>query len=118
MSIVRVLKRIPGRGEHVSGICAHCGERVFEAMCILDDCYNVWLGKCPKCEALNCLSMSHGLRGYSSQGMHLVLPTDEEVAANGWPEDTPTSGACGKPADQHGTPLGELCHRLRPTGGE
>jgi hypothetical protein len=96
---------------YVAGKCAKCSKDVYESLWLLDDAYNVWMGKCPHCAALNFLGMT-GLRGYSSSGMSLVLPTYEEAAANNLPADTPTSGPCGKPADQHGTIAGELQHRL------
>jgi hypothetical protein len=108
------LKKQPTRkrhGQDVPGNCAKCGERVYESMFTLDDAYNVWAGKCPHCGAINRLGLT-GLRGYSSQGMDLVLPTDEEKAANDMPADCPTSGSRG-PATQHGSNLGELAHRLR-----
>jgi hypothetical protein len=60
----------------VAGTCANCGQQVFESAAILDDCYNVWAGKCPHCSAINLLSVNHGFRGR----MFLVLPTDEERA--------------------------------------
>lgn len=72
---------------------------------------NVWAGECPHCGAINLLALT-SLRGYSSAGMNLVLPTAEEVAANDLPADTPNSGACGKPADMHGTVAGELYNQL------
>jgi hypothetical protein len=112
MSIISDLKTAAAQGL-VKGNCAHCKIDVYEAMWLLDDAYNVWMGRCPGCKALNYLSMQHGLRGYSSVGMNLVLPTAEEVAANNLPADTITSGPCGRPADQHGTPVGEMPHRLR-----
>lgn len=98
----------------VHGACAKCGEQVYESLFLLDDAYNVWMGRCPHCGALNYLSMNHGLRGYSSQGMFLVLPTDEEAAANKLPAGTPTQGSKG-PATAHGSPSGELLHQLRLT---
>ena len=85
---------------------------VWESIAILDDAYNVWVGKCPACNAYNRLALT-SLRGYSSRGMDLVLPTDEEREANGWPAEIPTLGACGRPADVHGTVSGELQHKLR-----
>jgi hypothetical protein len=112
MTIISDLKTV-GRGESVKGNCAHCKAEVYEDLWLLDDAYNVWMGRCPSCKALNYLSTNHGLRGYSSGGMHLVLPTAEEITANNLPPDTITSGACGRPADMHGSPAGELCHRLR-----
>lgn len=95
----------------VRGTCAKCGKAVFESLSILDDCYNVWAGRCPHCQALNLLAMT-GLRGYSSTGMDLVLPFDEERDANQLPADTPTCGPRGEPASLHGSRLGELTHKL------
>ncbi len=111
MTIISDLKTAP-RGQSCKGECANCKAEVYEDQWLLDDAYNVWMGRCPSCKALNYLSMSHGLRGYTSGRMWLVLPTAEEIAANNLPPDTITSGPSGKPADQHGSPSGELCHRL------
>ena len=111
MTIISDMKTTPASG-YISGECANCKATVHEQLWLLDDAYNVWMGRCPHCKALNYLSMTHGLRGYSSDGMHLVLPTDEEVAANNLPADTITTGKSGKPADWHGSVSGELCHRL------
>lgn len=111
MSIISTMSSIKKRG-FIPGKCANCNKDVWESSFLLDDAYNVWVGKCPHCGALNYLSLDHGLRGYSSYEMWLVLPTEEEKAANDLPKDCPTSGFCGKPADIHGTNLGELCHRL------
>jgi len=110
--IISDLKQTSGR-DRVKGNCAHCKAEVYEDLWLLDDAYNVWMGRCPICKALNYLSMNFGLRGYSSAEMRLVLPTEEEKVANNLPPDTITSGACGKPADQHGSPVGEIQHRLR-----
>ena len=110
MSMICDLKASGGRGL-IPGECANCHRPVFESMWILDDAYNVWIGQCPHCKALNFLSIAHGLRGYSSQQMWLDLPTDEERADNGLPEGTPTRGS-GGPADLHGTQAGEIQHRL------
>lgn len=110
MSIISEMKTQADRGL-IPGACAHCKKAVYESLALLDDAYNVWLGKCPHCGALNYLSMS-SLRGYGSSGMNLVLPTDEERDANNLPKDCPTSGACGRPADQHGTQAGEWYHKL------
>lgn len=113
--IIRDLQGIKShrRGREVKGACAKCGKDVWESEAILDDCYNVWAGRCPHCQAINLLGFT-GLRGYSSQGMDLVLPTDEEREANSeLPPDTPTSGPAGKPATMHGSILGEICHQLR-----
>ena len=108
--IISTMRAAPSHG-FVPGKCAKCSGAVYESLFTLDDAYNVWMGRCPHCSALNYLAMS-GLRGYTNDGMTLVLPTDEEVTANGLPPDTPTSGACGRPADWHGTVLGELAERL------
>jgi len=112
MTIISDLKTVGG-SKHVKGNCAMCKAEVFEELWLLDDAYNVWMGRCPGCKALNYLSMSYGLRGYDRAHMELVLPTAEEVQANNLPADTPTSGAAGRPADQHGSPVGEIMHRLR-----
>lgn len=112
MTIISDLKLTPHEGKSCAGNCANCNVEVHESRWLLDDAYNVWMGRCPSCKALNYLSMSHGLRGYSSGRMWLVLPTAEEIAANNLPPDTITSGASGKPADQHGSPAGEMAHRL------
>lgn len=109
--IISDLKLTPTR-EHVKGACANCNVAVYESTWLLDDAYNVWMGKCPKCKALNYLSMNHGLRGYDSREMHLVLPTDEEKQANKLPADCPSQGSKG-PATSHGSPLGDLMHKLR-----
>lgn len=96
----------------VEGNCAKCNTKLYESLFLLDDAYNVWAGKCPHCMAINMLSMNHGLRGYSSKSMWLVLPTDEEVEMNtDLPCDCPTSGSHG-PATAHGSPLGEFLHKL------
>jgi DNA-directed RNA polymerase subunit RPC12/RpoP len=102
-----------GKQDDVIGVCANCGKTVYESLWILDDSYNVYGGRCPYCKAINLLSMNHGLRGYTSQTMHLVLPTDEEKKANQLPADCPTSGPAGVPADRHGSRLGEISHRMR-----
>lgn len=94
------------------GKCANCKEQIYESQLTLNDCYNVWMGKCPYCDALNYLSLNHGLRGYGSNEMHLVLPTMEEIERNGLSKDIPNSGYCGKPAKQNGSNLGEFCHKL------
>lgn len=113
MMLISDLKKTAGSVQSVSGECAKCQRLVYELTWLLDDAYNVWIGKCPYCGSLNYLSTAHGLRGYDSGGMHLVLPTDEEAKANDLPEGTPTSGPCGRPADMHGSPLGEICHKIR-----
>lgn len=104
------LKKQGGKGL-IPGSCANCTKDVFEHLFTLDDAYNVWIGKCPHCGALNYLSMNHGLRGYSSQRMWLVLPTDEEKQTNDLPTDCPTQGSKG-PATYYGSPAGEIYHRL------
>lgn len=104
------MKDAPG-GDRIAGVCAHCGKAVWESLFTLDDCYNVWAGKCPHCGAINLLAMT-GLRGYSSSGMELVLPHDEEKAANNMPEDCPTAGPRGEEPTMHGSILGELSHQL------
>lgn len=75
---------------NVSGKCANCGAVVAERLSTLDDCYGVYRGRCPACNAVNLLDFTKGLRGYSSSGMNLCLPTDHEVEANGWEHDIPT----------------------------
>lgn len=112
MSMTFLMDAKPGP-RTVPGTCPNpaCGKPVWESLLVLDDAYNVWAGKCPHCQALAYLSTNHGLRGYSSTGMHLVLPTDEEVQANGLPPENITQGSKG-PATLHGSPLGELCHQL------
>jgi hypothetical protein len=106
------LSKVQSLPNDVPGACAKCGEKVWEALFVLDDAYNVWGGKCPYCEAINLLSTEHGLRGYDSREMHLVLPYDEEAKENGLPSGCPTRGKYGQPPKMHGSPLGELCHRL------
>jgi hypothetical protein len=108
-----IIRTLSKRREHgtIPGTCAACGLPVYESLPLLDDAYNVWAGKCPQCGAINMLSMNHGLRGYTSMQMWLVLPTDEEREANALPKDCPTQGSKG-PADAHGTPLGEFVHQL------
>jgi phage FluMu protein Com len=110
VSLISEMSSIPQHG-YIQGKCANCHKSVYEALSLLDDAYNVWLGKCPECKALNFLAMS-GLRGYSSAGMNLVLPTDEEKAENNLPSDCPTSGPSGRPATAHGTIAGELYHQM------
>lgn len=97
--------------ETVPGSCANCAKLVFEDLFSLDDAYNVWAGECPHCGAINLLSLHHGLRGYSSSEMHLVLPTDEERKENGLPPNCPTSGPGGPPTI-HGSVSGEIAHQL------
>ncbi len=109
MSIINEMRKAPAHG-FIKGACAKCAGEVYESLAMLDDAYNVWMGKCPHCGALNYLAMT-GMRGYSSGGMSLVLPTDEERDANGLPPDTPTQGPRG-PATAHGTVAGEIYHQL------
>jgi DNA-directed RNA polymerase subunit RPC12/RpoP len=79
----------------VKGRCANCGADVFESESVLDDAYAVYRGRCPQCNAVNLLG---GIgRGYGSQAMELVLPTDHEVEMNGWEKDIPTR-PCDCPA--------------------
>jgi len=101
------MKKDPGLGL-IQGACAACWAKVYESLAVLDDAYNVWAGRCPHCGAVNLLSMT-SLRGYSSAGMTLVLPTDEERASNHLPAVCPTRGSHG-PATAHGTLAGEIGH--------
>ena len=110
MTIISTMKRSPGAGL-IKGQCPNCDTDVYESQAMLDDAYNVWVGKCPRCQALAFLSMNHGLRGYGAGRMHLVLPTDEERDANDLPKDIPTRGSHG-PADFHGSVAGEIAHQL------
>lgn len=119
MSMIFKMKKAPSSGR-IAGTCAHCGKTVWESTFILDDCYNVWAGKCPHCGAINLLALT-GLRGYSSSGMDLTLPYDEERDKNNLPEDCPTLGPHGSEANIHGSISGEICHLLKnmvPTTGE
>jgi DNA-directed RNA polymerase subunit RPC12/RpoP len=100
------------RDDAIPGKCAHCGKPVWESLSTLDDAYNVWAGTCPHCGAINLLSLIHGLRGYDSKEMFLVLPTPEEQEANDLPKDIPLSPSTGQPATMHGSPLGELMHKM------
>lgn len=109
MSIISKMRAKPERG-CVQGKCAKCGAVVYESLPLLDDAYNVWVGKCPHCDAANLLGLT-SLRGYSSAGMDLVLPTDEEIRDNNWPKEWPTRGSHG-PATAHGTVAGEILHQL------
>lgn len=110
MSLISTMKPVGASG-YIKGTCPHCAKDVFESLWLLDDAYNVWVGKCPHCSAHAFLSMT-SLRGYSNADMQLVLPTDEEIAANELPPDTPSRGSGGA-ADLHGTQAGELQHRIR-----
>ncbi|MFQ5769691.1 MAG: hypothetical protein ACE5HX_04085 [bacterium] len=100
--------RKKGNQTDISGKCANCLNEVWESLLTLDDAYNIWIGKCPYCQALNFLSTKHGLRGYSSTGMFLELPYLEEIEANKLPTNIPNQGPKGKPATMHGSNLGEL----------
>jgi hypothetical protein len=115
MTIICKMRAQPARGL-IPGTCPApaCGKPVFESLARLDDAYNVWVGQCPHCGAHAMLSM-RSLRGYSSDGMQLVLPTVEEVRANSLPTDTPHRGS-GGPAVLHGTQAGEVQHKLREQG--
>lgn len=117
MTIINTMRASAGAGL-IPGTCPApaCAKPVFESLPLLDDAYNVWVGKCPHCGAHAFLSM-RTLRGYTSAGMQLVLPTDEEVKANGLPSDTPTRGAGGA-ANLHGTQAGEIHHQLRQAKAE
>lgn len=109
-----IFDMLPGpRHGTIPGKCAKCGGAVHEALFTLDDCHNVWAGKCPHCGAINLLAMT-SMRGYSSKGMDLVLPTDEEREANEeLPRDCPTSGPAGVPATPGGTVAGKLYEKFR-----
>ena len=109
--LTRDMQSKPSTGT-IPGECANCHKTVYEQMWILDDAYNVWKGVCPHCGAWNFLSTTHGLRGYASGGMHLVLPTKSEQESNGLPDGIPLADWDG-PADMHGSPAGEILHRLR-----
>ncbi len=79
------------RPEEVRGECANCGIIVFESIFTLDDAYAVWLGRCPKCGALNFLDQTgkHGLRGYGFGQLFLVLPCIHEQKMNDLPAGIP-----------------------------
>lgn len=96
----------------IPGNCGNCKSEVWQSLSVLDDTYNVWMGKCPHCQALNFLSTNYGLRGYDSTKMMLELPYDEEVEANDLPKDIPTQGKKGEPANMHGSPAGEIYFQL------
>jgi hypothetical protein len=110
--IIITLSKIKTARFDTKGICANCKCELWESQLTLDDCYNVWAGECPSCSAINLLSLT-SLRGYSSQGMDLVLPTDEEVESNEIlkGKSIPTQGSKG-PANIHGTISGEISHVL------
>ena len=113
MSLIMDMKKTK-TGDVIPGKCANCRQEVFESLATLDDTYNVWLGRCPHCRALNFLALE-GLRGYGSGGMELVLPTEEEKESNDLPADCPTSGKANASANIHGSNLGELCHQIGVT---
>ena len=73
------------------GECAKCGGVIKAYLTTLDDAYGVIRLVCPKCEAVNLLDQSgkHGIRGYMTGQMWLVLPTDHEVEMNNWEKDIP-----------------------------
>jgi hypothetical protein len=111
--IIFKLDKNKSRTHDTGGTCASCKQPVWESQLTLDDCYNVWAGECPYCQAINLLALT-SLRGYSSAGMDLVLPTDEEIEANELLKGKriPSQGHTGKPADIHGTVAGEIYHIL------
>lgn len=118
MSLISTMQKAAQHG-YIKGSCAHCKGDVYESLAMLDDAYNVWLGKCPHCCALNFLGLT-SLRGYSSAGMDLVLPTPEEVEQNNLPKDCPTRPnppTAGK-GMIHGTIAGELYHQLASADDE
>ena len=112
MSMIFDLHSKPTRTAGVAGNCAKCNSRVYQSLAILDDTYNVWAGRCQHCQAINFLSTQHGLRGYTSSSMYLVLPYNEEILANDLPANTPSAGPGGAPT-MHGSPLGEICDRVK-----
>jgi len=92
----------------VIGECANCQKVVREHLFTLDDCYGVYRGRCPHCNAVNLLDRRKSMRGYTSREMFLVLPTDHEVKKNKWEADIPvrqcTCGTCKEEGkDDHGT---------------
>lgn len=111
--IISKLSKAKTQYMDTKGTCAHCKQDVWESQFTLDDCYNVWAGECPHCNAINFLALT-SMRGYSSQGMDLVLPFDEEIEANETlkGKNIPTQGKNGKPATIHGTVSGEMAHIL------
>ncbi len=73
------------------GACPNCGKTVREYQFTLDDCYGVYRGRCPHCNALCLLKpQKYAGRGYTSKEMFLTLPTDYEIEMNGWEKDVPT----------------------------
>ena len=109
--LILPLKDNPGR-DLIEGQCANCKKQVYEHLFTLDDAYNVWAGECPHCKAINLLATT-SLRGYSSQGMDLVLPFDEEVEANSeLPRDCPTAGKAGYEPNIKGSALSEFTRPL------
>lgn len=109
--ILFTLAKTKTRDHDTKGTCANCKAEVWESQFTLDDCYNVWAGKCPHCDAVNLLALT-SLRGYSSQGMDLVLPFDEEIEENEVLQKIdpkpPSQGRSGKPCDMKGTVAGTL----------
>ncbi len=83
---------------NILGECPNCHKVCREHLWTLDDCYAVYRGRCPHCNAL-CLLGREG-RGYWSGGMTLVLPYDEQIQANGWETDVPTRGAYSQAAKE------------------
>ncbi len=81
----------------ILGECANCHKVVREYLSTLHDCYGVYRGRCPFCNAVNLLG-GEG-RGYSNQEIFLVLPTDHEIKMNDWETDIPvtkcTCPTCG-----------------------
>jgi hypothetical protein len=77
------------------GECANCHKVVKEYQYILDDCYGVYRGRCPHCNAVNLLDFSKG-RGYTSSEIFCVLPTDIEIEMNKWEADIPFTNCARK----------------------
>ena len=96
------LTMLADRGD-VEGECANCGKPIKESLSILDDAYGVWRGVCPHCGAINLLDQSgeHGIRGYITDKMWTVLPTDHEMKMNKWDDtDIVTQCTCKKCMDK------------------
>jgi hypothetical protein len=114
LSIISTMRATPAE-RFVEGTCPapDCKKPVYESLARLDDCYNVWVGRCPHCGAHSFLALS-SLRGYNSTRMDLWLPTDEERDSNELPADIPTRGPSRSQEPMiHGTIAGEIHHRLR-----